>query len=169
MQHVLLASVVHNAGRLDHRGADSETEAWVRYLTRYFPPGRNSGPDARLLWTDWRTSLLKKQAPGPGVLTTHGHSPVHWGRDRQGRLCINLEDMWADFANSVDAFIDSMRTAPDRRSIAIRRARESSVAVIEFTTTISLASAPASGVASAYVAAGSIVAYAPPETWPADC
>ena len=76
MSHVLLASVVHNATRLDQYGAESQTGAWVRYLTSYFPPGKNSEPDARLLWTDWRTALLKKQAPGPGVLVTHGQSAV---------------------------------------------------------------------------------------------
>lgn len=168
MSHVVLASVVHNATRLDQYGAESQTGAWVRYLTTYFPPGKNSEADARLLWTDWRTALLKKQAPGPGVLVTHGQSGVHWRRDQQGRLCINLEDMWADFEGSVEAFVGYLRKTPDRRAIALRRAEESSVAVVEFKTTLSCASIPVSGVAApAQVATASAVARSPPPAgWP---
>jgi len=163
MSHVQLASVVHNATRLDQHGVESQTGAWVRYFTSYFPPGKNSEADARLLWTDWRTALLKKQAPGPGVLVTHGQSTVHWQRDQQGRLCVNLEDMWADFEQSVEAFVEYLRETPDRRVMAVRRAQESSVAVIEFTTTLSCASVPVSGVATPQqVATASAVAYTPP-------
>lgn len=32
MSHVLLASVVHNATRLDQYGAESQTDAWIRPL-----------------------------------------------------------------------------------------------------------------------------------------
>lgn len=103
MHHVLLASVVHNAARLNQHAADSQTGAWIRYVTSYFPAGRNSEQDGRLLWTDWRTDLLKKQAPGPAIVVTHRQSHVHWRRDEHGRLCLNLEDLWSDFETSVDA------------------------------------------------------------------
>jgi hypothetical protein len=163
MSHVLLSSVVHNASRLNQHAADTQTGAWIRYFTSYFPPGRNSEHDAKLLWTDWRTDLLKKQAPGQGIVITHGQSHVHWRRDEHTRLCLNLEDLWSDFESSVEAFVDYLRRSPERRSVALKRARESSVAVIEFTTTIPAASAPASGCAPlAQVATGSAVAYAPP-------
>ena len=163
MSHVLLASVVHNATRLDQYGAESQTGAWIRYLLSYFPAGKNSDADARLLWTDWRTALLKKQAPGPGVLVTHGQSAVHWRRDQQGRLCINLEDMWADFESWVSVFIEYLRKTPDRRDVALGRAQESSVAVIQFTTTPSCASLPVSGLTSrGQIATASAVAYTPP-------
>ncbi len=163
MSHVLLASAVHTATRLDQYGAETQTGAWTRYLSSYFPAGKNSDVDARLLWTDWRTALLKKQAPGLGVLVTHGQSAVLWRRDEHGRLCIYLEDMWADFESSVSVFIEYLRKTPDRRGVALRRAQESSVAVIEFTTALSCASAPVSGLASgAQIATASAVAYMPP-------
>lgn len=78
-QHKLLASAVHRASRLDARGSESETEAWVRYMSEHFPPSRNSPSDARLLFVDWRTSLLKDDTPGPRVSITHGQSFAHWG------------------------------------------------------------------------------------------
>jgi hypothetical protein len=71
-QHKLLASAVHRAARLDQRGSESETDAWVRYLTEHFPPGRNDAADARLLFGQWRTPLLKDDTPGSGVVITHG-------------------------------------------------------------------------------------------------
>ncbi len=52
MYHVLLASVVHNAARLTQHAADSQGGAWIRYITSYFPAGRNSEQEAKLLWTD---------------------------------------------------------------------------------------------------------------------
>lgn len=159
LSHIVLAAVVHNAARLNQHAADSQTGAWIRYLTSYFPAGRNGEDDARLLWTDWRTGLLKKQAPGPGIVVTHGQSHVHWRRDELGRLCLNLEDLWNDFEVSIDTFVEFLRGSRDRRSIALKRARESEVAVIEFTATLPLASAPASGWAP--VATASAMAHGP--------
>src|SRR4051812_23878745 len=69
-EHKLLATAIHRAAHLDRRKAESETDAWVRYLTEFFPTGRNSDTDARSLFGDWRTSLLKQDTPGPGVLVT---------------------------------------------------------------------------------------------------
>lgn len=77
-QHVLLASKVHQAARLDSTGAESETGGWVRYITDYFPAPRNGEQDAKVLWIDWRTSLLKDGAPGAAVLVTHGQPLAHW-------------------------------------------------------------------------------------------
>ncbi len=94
---------------------------------------------------DWRTDLLKKQAPGPGIVVAQGQSHVNWRRDESGHLCLNLEDLWSDVETSVDAFINYLRRTPERRSVAIKRARESEVAMIEFKTTAPVASALASG------------------------
>jgi hypothetical protein len=112
-QHKLLASAIHRASRLDVRGSESETEAWVRYVSEHFPPSRNNPADARLLFVDWRTGLLKKDTPGPRVPITHGQSFARWGRDQAGRLCINLEDMWTEFEQSVD------RGCPEPRGISV--------------------------------------------------
>jgi hypothetical protein len=138
-QHKLLASAVHRASRLDARSSESETDAWVRYVSDHFPPGRNHPNDARVLFADWRTSLLKDDSPGPRVPITHGQSHAHWERDARGRLCINLEDMWADFERSVEHFVAYLRATGDRRSIVLARWRETTTVVEPF-----LASAMAS-------------------------
>jgi len=145
--HKLLATTVHQASKLDARTHDNETGAWVRYLTTYFPSGRDSEQDAKLLWVEWRTSLLKVGAPGPNVLVTHGQPKAHWVRDRTGRLCLDLESMWTDFAASVDAFVALLGTAPDRREIALERSLRSAVAVE--VVHLSTVSVPASGWAGA--------------------
>jgi hypothetical protein len=140
-QHKLLASAVHRASRLDALGSESETDAWVRYMSDHFPPGRNDPNDARLLFADWRTSLLKDDAPGPRVPVTHGQSHAHWVRDSRGRLCINLEDMWADFERSVHNFVAYLRTTPDRRSVVLGRWRQTTTVVEPFIATATASAA----------------------------
>lgn len=90
-------------------------------MSEHFPPTRNRASDARLLFVDWRTSLLKDDTPGPRVPITHGQSFAHWERDQAGRLCINLEDMWTEFEQSVDHLIAYLRTNAERRSIVLKR------------------------------------------------
>jgi hypothetical protein len=120
-QHKLLTSSVHRAARLNAYGSEGETRAWIRYMTEFFPAGRNGNAEAELLWKEWRTSLLKSGAPGTAILVTHGQPHAHWQRDTQGRLIINLESMWGDFESSVDQFISSIRNDPQRREIALKR------------------------------------------------
>lgn len=129
MQHKLMASTIHQATRLDARAAESETGGWVRYFTSYFPEPRNTESDARILWTDWRTSLLKDGAPGPAILLTHGQPAIHWQRDSLLRLCIDLESMWADFDASLDTFLNTPESSPDRRAVVLQRAERSQVTV----------------------------------------
>lgn len=121
-QHKLLATAVHRAAKLDQMKSESETDAWVRYVTSHFPKGRNDAEAARLLFADWRTSLLKADAPGPGVALAHGEqgSVLHWKRDRAGRLGINLEDAWDDFAASVESFVAHLRSSPRRKAVLAR-------------------------------------------------
>lgn len=121
--HKLLASTIHKATRLDATRTESETDAWVRYFTSYFPGGHNDPADARLLFVDWRTRLLKDDALGPGIAITHGQSGIHWERDPNGRLCLNLEDTWAEFAASVDSFVAFLEGDAQRRSVVLRRWR----------------------------------------------
>lgn len=123
-QHKLLASAVHRASRLDQRNSESETDAWVRYMLDHFPRGRNDSTDAKLLFEEWRCHLLKDSVPGPAVVITHGQSVVHWKRDETGRLCVNLEDMRADYERSVDHFVEYLRFTPDRLAVVLRRSRE---------------------------------------------
>lgn len=130
-QHKLLATAVHRAAKLDQQKAESETDAWVRYVTRHFPPGRNDADDARLLFGDWRTSLLKEDTPGPRVAITHGQSVIHWKRDQHGRLCLNLEDVWDDYTASVGSFIAYLRVSP-RRKVVLARWRKQRWAIEPF-------------------------------------
>jgi hypothetical protein len=130
-QHRLLATTIHQATLLDKRAVESQTGAWTRYFTGYFPPPRNAATDADLLWREWRTSLLKHGAPGEGVLVTHGQPPAHWHRSA-GRLCIDLESMWDDFAESVERFLDFVRANPERAAIIIPRAQRGRVEIVTF-------------------------------------
>jgi hypothetical protein len=120
-EHKLLASAVHRVARLDQTRTESETDAWVRFVSTCFPDGRNASDDARTLFRDWRTSLLKRDAPGPGVAITHGQSQIHWARDGDGRLWINLEDMWADFKFSIETFLSVVASDPRRTAIVVDR------------------------------------------------
>lgn len=139
-QHKLLAAAVHRATKLAATG-NKEGEAWVRYFVEHFPGGRNDPDDARLLWKDWRTALLKQDSPGPGVGVTNGQSHAHWSRE-DGRLLLNLEDMWTDFSASVESLIAQLREKPDRAAIVLDRWRKSQwtveqvgVATASFSTT----------------------------------
>ncbi|MDQ4144164.1 MAG: hypothetical protein M3198_10565 [Actinomycetota bacterium] len=107
----------------------------MRYLTAYFPPGKNDPADARLLFAEWRTDLLKDDTPGPSIVITHGQSHAHWRRDHAGRLCINLEDMWDDFEQSVGHFVKYLRTTPDRRAVVLKRWRSTSWDIEPFRST----------------------------------
>jgi hypothetical protein len=145
-QHKLLAAAVHRAARLDQRASESETDAWVRYVSEHFPPGRNDAADARLLFGQWRTPLLKDDTPGTGLVITHGQPVLHWQRDGDGRLCIDLETMWADFESSVDHLIEYLRSTPDRRAVALKRWQESAWTVQAIqVASVSAATMPVSG------------------------
>jgi hypothetical protein len=109
-QHKILASAIHRASILHASKSDNEARGWVRYMSDFFPSGRNAPSDAHILFGDWRTDLLKRGAPGLYVTVTHGQSVIHWQRDDQNRLCINLEDMWDEFETSVDNFIRHLGT-----------------------------------------------------------
>jgi|SRR5581483_7727370 len=115
-RHLLLATDVLRAARLYRGGGDGET--WCKYVTAFFPDGRNGAEDAKTLWLYWRTSLLKSGQPI--VPITHGQSWLHWQREG-GRPVLNLEDAWDDYAYSVDRFIEHLRQHPDDRANTLRR------------------------------------------------
>jgi hypothetical protein len=56
---MLLAASVHRAAALFRKGDDGDT--WRKYVTAFFPEGRNDPEDAQKLWVGWRTSLLKNE------------------------------------------------------------------------------------------------------------
>lgn len=139
-QHKLLAAALHRATKLAATG-DGEGKGWVAYFVTHFPEGRNDDTDAKLLWKDWRTALLKLDSPGPGVGVTHGQPDAHWTR-QDGRLILNLEDMWADFAASVESLIAHLRETPDHGAVVLDRWRKTQwtveqvgVATASFSTT----------------------------------
>jgi hypothetical protein len=63
---------------------------------------------------------LKDDTPGPGIAITHGQPSIHWQRDQQGRLCLNLEDAWDDYAASVTSFVARLGSS-SRRKIVLKR------------------------------------------------
>lgn len=121
-QHLLLAVALHRASRLHKSHAESDTKGWVRYVTDFFPVGRNDPGDALRLWDEWRCTLLKDERPV--IPISHGQSHAHWLRDGDGRPFLNLEDLWADYEHSVEGFIAHLREDTDRRRCALDRWRE---------------------------------------------
>jgi hypothetical protein len=132
-------------------GGESETRAWIRYFHEHFPAGRKGTGDARLLFKDWRTHLLKHDSPGPMVTITHGQSGAHWRRDSQDRLCIDLESMWNDYAQSIDSLIDHLKAHPDRAAVATERWTATTVTVqtLDLSHSFPVAGATAMGSATA--------------------
>jgi hypothetical protein len=118
-QHMLLAAAVHRAANLFRGGRDGD--AWCKYVTAFFPEGRNGADDAQKLWVGWRTELLKNERPI--VPITHGQSHLHWTREN-GYPVLNLEDAWDDYEHSVDQFIEHLRVHAADRANALRRWRE---------------------------------------------
>lgn len=107
----------------------------MRHVVDHFPAGRNAELDARLLFSDWRSRLLKCNAPGPGIAITHGQPVLHWQRDQNGRLCLNLEDAWDDYTASVESFAARLRASP-RRKIVLARWRKQRWVVEPFAPSI---------------------------------
>ena len=155
-QHMLLAAAVHRAACLFRKGGDGET--WRKYVTKFFPEGRNGAEDAHALWVGWRTSLVKDGQPV--VPITHGQPRLHWKREG-GRPVLNLENAWDDYRHSVEQFMDHLRSHPDDRAQTLRRWRERSWTVRQLrfdleSTGMPLGTWPAS--------AASASAIAPPPT-----
>lgn len=123
--------MIHRAVKLTQRGP-GEGKAWVRYFVDFFPAGRNGEAEAKTLWEHWRTRLLKEGTPGPRVALAHGQSHIHWKRNPEGVLAVNLEDMWDDFAVSVENLIASLRTDHSRCTVVLSRWRERSWQVESF-------------------------------------
>jgi hypothetical protein len=130
-EHKLLAAAIQRVTLLDRHKSESETDAWVRYFVRCFPSPRNGAADARLLFGDWRTSLIKDGAPGARVVMAHGQANAHWIWDTRDRLSIDLESMWDDFERSLGEFEKYLREDPTRRAIALDRFRKKGTFSVE--------------------------------------
>jgi hypothetical protein len=147
-QHLLLAAAVHRAACLFRNGKDGET--WRKYVTTFFPEGRNAPEDAQRLWEGWRTSLLKNGQPI--VPVTHGQPHLHWRREG-GRPVLNLEDAWDDYRHSVERFIEHLRSYPDERAKTLERWRDRSWTVRQ----LRLDPDPAAQVAPVGAASASVI------------
>ncbi|MGZ8739940.1 MAG: hypothetical protein ACXWZ8_05035 [Gaiellaceae bacterium] len=116
-RHQLLAIRFHRAARLNDRAGDREGQGWSRYFKEHFPRG---DAHAELLWHKWRVPLLKDDTPGVGIAITHGQPQIHWEMTGAG-LCVDLESMWDDFEQSVNAFVGSLERDAKRRKVALER------------------------------------------------
>lgn len=118
--HKPLAGAILRAGLLSKTSSYGEGDAFRAFIESYHPSGRNGAKEAAVLWKDWRTSMLKKDTPGPLVGLTHGRKPGHWTWS-SGRLIIDLDYMWDDFESGVDRFVDSLRVDRARRRVVLDR------------------------------------------------
>ena len=113
-QHGLLASKVHQASRLD--ALRRERDRRVGPLHDQLLPGaaerraRREGAVDRL--ADQPPEGWRSRREGPRHPRAAG-GPL--AARRSGRLCIDLESMWADFEASVDSFLEFLRSAHERR------------------------------------------------------
>jgi len=119
-RHQLLAIRFHRAARLNQRSSDREGQGWCRFFREHFPRGDAHAP---LLWGEWRVPLLKDETPGAGIVITHGQGWFHWQMTDVG-LCIDLEPMWNDFEQSVEAFVTSLSADSQRRRAPVERWRD---------------------------------------------
>lgn len=131
LEHVLLSIRVHRAALLNKHKEDGDGVAWTRYFESYFASSQAKA-NAKLLWDDWRTKLVKEDTPGPGIAITHGQPDVHWKTDPQHRLWLNLESMWADFEASLDRFVESLRSNPRRCRVILKRWRARTWVIVQF-------------------------------------
>ena len=131
-QHQVLAIAIHRAVKLIQEGSEGEGAAWTRYFEQFFPQGHNGREEAKLLWSHWRTGLVKSETPGSKVKLSHGQSQVHWVRDREGALGVNLEDMWDDFFQSVDRLMGALRNDATLQATVLGRFAKQTVTVKPF-------------------------------------
>jgi len=146
-RHQLLAIRFTRVARLNAPASvkDREGQMWQLFFEEHFPRG---GERAKLLWNDWRTRLLKDDAPGPGIAVTHGHPEIHWHTD-QGRLGVNLETMWDDYELAIDHFIHACAGDAELKARALKRWKERLWSVQTF-------NAPGTPVASAIAVSASM-------------
>ncbi len=131
VRHILLAVRVHRAAKLNQTVV-GEGRGWVEFVTDYFPAGRNSASDAKLIWEDWRVGLVKDETPLGGIALTHGHPELHWHNDMRGALVIDLESMYDDFEFAVNQFLTALDGDLQRGAVVIQRWRERTWSVLPF-------------------------------------
>ncbi len=130
-RHILLAIRIHYAAKLNQTVV-GEGNGWTEFVTDYFPVGRNSAADAKLLWTDWRVGLVKEATPRGGIALAHGQPELHWQRDMRGALVIDLESMYDDFEYAVDRFIAALQADPRHAAVVLQRWRDTTWSVQPF-------------------------------------
>jgi hypothetical protein len=129
-RHQLLAIRVHRAARLAQAGG--ERASWIAYVTTHFPAPRNVKDDAQRLFEYWRNPLVKDEMPGSKIAITHGQPFLHWQRDADDVLCIDLESMCDDFEHSVDDFLAALKRDPVARVDVLGRWRTRGWTVRQF-------------------------------------
>jgi hypothetical protein len=116
-RHQLLAVRFHRASRLNGRASEGEGVTWRRYFDEHLVRGAQH---ADLLWREWRKPLLKDETPGQGIAISHGQPLLHWKMSSHG-LYLNLENLWADYVESVEHFVGMLDTNAARRKVALDR------------------------------------------------
>jgi len=146
-RHQLLAIRFHRVSRLSGPTKLGEGARWRLFFSEYFPRGDEH---AQPLWTQWRVPLLKDDAPGEGVVISHGQPDPHWQMvlPQPRRLFINLESMWSDYEASVARFIDACQSSASHRDRALKRWRRWNVQMVSYVEPHRFGMGPASAAAS---------------------
>jgi hypothetical protein len=124
-QHLLLIIKIHKLAGLNQT-VEGEGAGWRQCFQEHFPkegkPWR--AKDAQMLWEDWRVGMLKWETPKRRVTVTHGQPHLHWVREPDGTLCVDLESMWDDYEAMVASFLTLVERDPQRRAVAVWRWHE---------------------------------------------
>jgi hypothetical protein len=143
--HQLLAIRFTRLSRLNAPskiGADSER--WALLLREHSPRGDEHG---HLLWTQWRSGLLKNDAPGPDVAVAHLEPKAHRTFVNPGnKLLLNLESLWDEYEGMVDSLIAACGADATLRERVLSRwaAHDWSVGIVSYVAQDAFALLPAS-------------------------
>jgi hypothetical protein len=130
-KHRLLARSFHRLARLPQRDPDArQGRAWAIFFAEYVP---HLGPHGPLLWKDWRTPLLKDDAPGPHVIIGQREPDAHCATFDGDKLFVDLESAITDFITALDALLARCENDDDLRATVLHNWRATQWTVQAFT------------------------------------
>ena len=116
--HILVAVRFHRLVRLVQRKPDErQGAAWEAFFAEYVPHFAGNG---RRLWEDWRTKLLKDDAPGQSVVISEQTPEPHGHTLASGELFIDLESIADDYTAAVDSVMLACVGDDELRATVIR-------------------------------------------------
>jgi hypothetical protein len=107
--HQLLAIRFTRLSRLSAPSkVKGDGERWRLLLSEHSPRGEEH---EHLLWTQWRSGLLKNDAPGPDIAVAHLEPEAHRTFVSPGnKLLLNLESLWDEYEGTVVSLVAACAT-----------------------------------------------------------